>query len=525
MSFATQDFLAIFSVAIAAALLVWVTGYFLEQRTPQKLTQNRKTLERLSFLLDETSIIDCSAEARRLLGANDPTLNSVINHFEPLFPQLGKELVNDVGSKRVIAAEGRSDIWLELCPVGNRSQLTVCGTTESALEQIGIIQSKNENAELQTLRDITKNAPYLIWRLDVSGRLVWANEFYLAACDASATTMENTTTLPSQPLFEDLEPHQMVANATVRRSLTMQDNAAPRWYDISAIKIQSGLIYYAINADPIVRAELGQRKFVQTLSQTFAQLSIGLAIFDRRRQLATFNPALLDMTGLPFDFLSGRPSIDAMLDRLRELQMLPEPVNYNSWREQFTVMEQAAKDGTYCENWNLPNSQTFRVTGKPHPDGAFALLFEDISAEISLTRRFRSEIETCQAVLDNLEEAIVVFSNAGNLVLANDPYCALWDTDLTREITNHNLRAELLKWQDRCTPTRIWTNLKELTSQIGLRQHWSETAVLDDGRQITCHACPISGGMTMIKFIVGSARKPRIQNFKQGKPSNAVLTR
>lgn len=157
------------------------------------------------------------------------------------------------------------------------------------------------------------------------------------------------------------------------------------------------------------------------------------------------------------------------------------------------------------------------MTGRPHPDGAFALLFEDISAEISLTRRFRTEIETCQSVLDTLHEGIVVFSNGGNLVLANEAYCTFWDTDLEDGIGHHDLRAEILKWQERCTPTRIWTNLKELANQMGMRKHWTATALMDNGRQLTCSASPISGGMTMIKFRFGGAGTAKLRDVNDAK--------
>jgi len=199
--------------------------------------------------------------------------------------------------------------------------------------------------------------------------------------------------------------------------------------------------------------------------------------------------------------------------------MLPEPKNYTSWREQFSAMEQAAKNGTYSEHWDLPDGQTFRVTGRPHPDGAFALFFEDISAEISLTRRFRSEIETGQAVIDHIEDAVVVFSNAGNLVMANTAYSTLWGTDLADGLTHYDLRIELRKWQDRCTPTRIWTNLREFSSHMGLRQPWTDTAIMDDGRHITCQADPIAGGMTLIRFKFERPKTPTIQKLVQADPA------
>ena len=121
------------------------------------------------------------------------------------------------------------------------------------------------------------------------------------------------------------------------------------------------------------------------------------------------------------------------------------------------------------------------------------------------------------SLLDTLDEGIVVFSNGGNLVLANEAYCTFWDTDLEDGIGHHDLRAEILKWQERCTPTRIWTNLKELTNQMGMRKHWTETALMDDGRQLTCSASPISGGMTMIKFRFGGAGTAKLRDVNDAK--------
>jgi PAS domain-containing protein len=74
----------------------------------------------------------------------------------------------------------------------------------------------------------------------------------------------------------------------------------------------------------IVRAQQAQKNFVQTLTKTFATLSIGLAIFDRNRQLMLFNPALIDLTALTADFLSARPNLLTAFDKLWDNQIMPE---------------------------------------------------------------------------------------------------------------------------------------------------------------------------------------------------------
>jgi len=162
--------------------------------------------------------------------------------------------------------------------------------------------------------------------------------------------------------------------------------------------------------------------FIQTLTKTFADLATGLAVFDRGQRLALFNPALVDLTGLPIEFLSARPGLLDFFDRLRDRQVLPEPKNYASWRARINEMIETASDGHYAEAWSLTCGLTYRVTGRPHPDGAIAFLIEDITDEISLTRRTRSQLEIRQAVLDRLDDAIAVLGPDGALILCNQPF-------------------------------------------------------------------------------------------------------
>lgn len=472
----------------------------------------------IMFLLDGDEIADSTCEAALLLsrsGFPSPNRESLIATLEPTFDSLRGALENLDNVPVMLTATNGSAAWLSIAPVGQLVRVTVADQTAANAAQIDSLTETRENAELNDLRAIVQNAPTMMWRCDEKGQLVWANDAYLSASDAVFSSGLETPTMSDQPLFGELEEPQEEGAAPRRCALNSDDPDNVHWFDITTYQAGDSAFHYATDADSIVRAELAQRKVVQTISQTFAQLSIGLAIFDKRRQLVTFNPALFDMTGLNFEFLSGHPSLDSILDRLRESRMLPEPKNYASWRDQFRAMEQAAKDGTYLENWDLPDGQTFRVTGRPHPDGAFALLFEDISAEISLTRRFRTEIETSQAVLDHIEDAVVVFSNGGNLVMANAAYTSLWGTDLTDGLMQYDLRVELRKWQDRCTPARIWTNLREFSNQMGLRKAWTDHAIMDDGRHITCQANPISGGMTLVRFKFERQMQPRIQKLMQ----------
>jgi len=101
---------------------------------------------------------------------------------------------------------------------------------------------------------------------------------------------------------------------------------------------------------------------------------------------------------------------------------MPEPKNYKTWRHRMADLISAAETGQFEETWSLETGQTYRVTGRPHPDGAIAFLLEDISTEVLLTRNFRAELEMGQSLVDTFDDALAVFSHAGVLTFSNKAY-------------------------------------------------------------------------------------------------------
>jgi len=239
---------------------------------------------------------------------------------------------------------------------------------------------------------------------------------------------------------------------------------------------------------------------VQTLAKTFAQLSIGLAIFDRNRQLALFNPALIDLTELSVDFLSGRPNLLTFFDRLRDRSMMPEPKNYGSWRHQMADLVAAASDGNYQETWTLPSGAVYSVIGRPHPDGAIAFLIEDITAEITLTRRFRADLELSQSVLDEMDEAVAVFSADGGLTLTNRAYRELWSVDPEMGFAEPTVIDATRVWQDRCLATPLWGEIRDFVASRENRADWWAEVCLTTGERLDCRIRPLQNAVTMVVF-------------------------
>ena len=121
----------------------------------------------------------------------------------------------------------------------------------------------------------------------------------------------------------------MVQRVLIEDTQTKQ----PAWFDISTKEAGGGYANYTPDIPGLVDAEQAQSNFVQTLTKTFAHLSIDLAIFDQKRKFILFNPALIDLTRLGVEFLSGKPDLMSVFDWLRDSQNMPEPKDYADWRQ------------------------------------------------------------------------------------------------------------------------------------------------------------------------------------------------
>jgi len=463
----------------------------------------------VTFLFEGETLIDASKEAHNLLSSG-PRSGTEWTHLtgllHPRFPGLSDWMQDlaDLGEMSCTSIDGTSRIDAEWH--GGVARIALVDV-ESADGQIELDRHSLSamRHELDTLRATAEHVPYLVWREDNQGIVTWANRAYLDVAESMDPT-GNVPPWPPRPLFEHprLEAVENDSPRDIRRvALSLPDDDQRHWFEINQAVLGDETLFTATPADKVVRAETALSEFVMTLTKTFAHLPIGLAIFDRERKLALFNPALNDLTALPIQFLVGKPSLFAFLDRMREKRMMSEPKDYKSWRQQMSELEVQAVDGTYEETWALPTGQTYRVTGRPHPDGAVAFLFEDITAEISLTRRFRSELEMGQSAMDCMEEAVAVFRpGSGVLAMSNAAYGDLWGDDPTTMIEDVTVTDATTIWQRQSAPTPVWDRLRKFVAHQGERSEWTAMVPLKDGRALDCRFAPMTRGATMAAFRV-----------------------
>lgn len=420
-----------FAVMVVTAALVLALRLVRPRRPKPIAALPDSGMEPMVFLFQGDQLLDATEPALRLLERlRSQDLTGLLIWLEQNLPGASEAL-------RTAAADGRGEVLGKTGHGSARMRLVIEDLGEDTLRftlvdpespQAGIlVDALSQNAleaEVAILRHAMNGAPVLVWRQGVDGVITWANEAYIAAVETCSETAESGL-WPLPALFRITASDVGTEARIERHEIAGPDGS--QWYDCHIRPLGDELISFALPADAAVRAERSLREFVQTLSKTFADLPIGLAIFDRARNLQLFNPALIDLTGLSASMLIGRPSLYAFLDQLREERMIPEPKDYRSWRRQIATLESAAAAGHHVETWSLPGGQTYRVTGRPHPDGAIALLFEDITTEVTLTRRFRADILLGVNALDALGDAVAIFDGNGKPVLVNALWRHVWD--------------------------------------------------------------------------------------------------
>ncbi|WP_375260777.1 PAS-domain containing protein [Palleronia sp.] len=448
----------------------------------------RDVSNRTVFLIEGDRLIDATATARTMLeflGGEQGEVwrkDRLVEWLSNSFPGLPAALDSmDERTERIVI--GRDGVGrLDLEQDGDRLRLTMREDGNDRILVDRICQSASLD-ELEALRRAADGMVCPVWVEDQGGRILWANQDYRTRCER----LHGRVTWPLASLF----PAEGFSDDD-RQRLRLGDD----WFDVRAAERGGARVLTAFPATELAAAESGLRAFKGTVARTFAHLTVGLAIFDRGGRLAVFNPALGDLTTLPIDLLISQPSLASFLDALRARRMIPEPRNYASWRDRVAAIEGAAQEGTFSELWHLPAGRTFRVTGRPQPDGAFALLIEDVTSEVSLTRHFRARIDTGRAVLDALSEAVAVFDHEGALILRNTAYDRLWGADETQ-----TLAGALATWRVRCLPDPA---VEDLAQAVGTRSGVLGPMAdlpLRDGGRVHVIATPLPGAATLVRFV------------------------
>jgi PAS domain-containing protein len=261
------------AASIAALFVLWVSGLFLSGSSGHA-TQGQASPRDAFFLFQDDRLTDMDIGGK---GSVDDSMEesqswegfrTVIWAQFPDLPNSLADLPEDMEVR--FPAIGEAQGARLLCHrQGEMTRLRL--TLEDAPTAWDILNNATAHHyrinQIKALHD----APNAVCVTDRDGRATWHNPEWASLPAVVAKTAVE-------------ESGADVDSAVPSRRITDTDTG--RAFELRIAAHDTGRSLYVSEVTGLVRAENAQRKFVQTLTKTFANLTTGLAVFDRNQELA-----------------------------------------------------------------------------------------------------------------------------------------------------------------------------------------------------------------------------------------------
>jgi signal transduction histidine kinase len=393
---------------------------------------------------------------------------------------------------RVLEADGRA--------VGGRAVLRlrdVSGIKRDYAE----LAARHEKvvSDTDSLRALIEALPAPVWVRDIDGALVYANQAYTRAVEASdpADAVERGLELLDRPARDEANRARAAGHVYSGRVPAIIAGSR-RAFDVIDVPTRKGSAGLGVDVTEVevMRGEV--KRLVEAHRRTLDQLATGVAIFGADRKLAFYNTAYRSLWDLDPAFLDQNPTDSAVLDELRAARKLPEEKDFREWKAALHEAYRATEAREHV--WHLPNGCTRRVVTTPNPQGGVTYLFEDMTEALDLERRYDSLIRVQGETLDNLAEAVAVFGSDGRVRLHNPAFARMWKLD-TSVLAQRPHIEQVIDWcRALYGDERLWRKLRSTATAIEGREQVSGRLERRDGTVVDVCTVPLPDGATLITF-------------------------
>ncbi|MEM9169847.1 MAG: ATP-binding protein [Pseudomonadota bacterium] len=381
-----------------------------------------------------------------------------------------------------------------------------------------------------------ERAPTPAWRRNAPLDLVWVNKAYAKAVEAPSPSAAVSGQIELDPSLRARAQAAAADKKAVEAAVSVNiegDRRALRVFETPLHGAGAAAIGgFAIDVTEIERAKSDLARHIEAHRRTLDDVPTAVALFGPNRALAYHNAAFAKLWRVDEADLVGGPTHDELLDSLRHAGRLPEQADYAAWKrrqihlytEDHSAPGSERDGGAPDEVWHLPDGRTLRVAQSRHPFGGVLTVFDDITQEVSLERRFNTQISVQKATLNTLAEGVAVFQADGTLRLYNDALQKMWrlETSLLKDAPHVEQVLQALAPQTRGADDTL-TDIKRRATSMSpeARQPVADVAVdLADGRTFSFGADPLPDGATLIHFLDVTDSREREKELKE---CNALL--
>ena len=294
-------------------------------------------------------------------------------------------------------------------------------------------------ASAAAVRAMVEAVPVPVWRRDGALALVDCNAAYAAALDTTRETAlaEGRELAPESGRGKALElARAAAAGATSTEAHHVVIGGSRHLIEITETPDrQGGTIGFAIDRTDRENGEAELLRHMNAHGQVLENIHAAVAIYGPDKRLKFCNAAFAALWGVETDWLATGPSLDELLERLRERRRIPEFADFRLFKRQQLAMFTSLIEPQQ-ELLHLPDDRTLSLTVSPHPLGGLVFVYEDVTDRLALERSYNTLIEVQRESLDNLFESIAVIGGDGRLKLHNPAYRNIWglsEADLAGE--------------------------------------------------------------------------------------------
>ena len=364
----------------------------------------------------------------------EPGLAALLRRFEP---QDRAELEAAIGRLR---ADGAA-FELSLRFADGSTQLEAVGRRVGGADMVVFLDRSSriaaaaERASLQQQRDrlraMLDALPLPLWRRDAELRLTDCNRAYAAALDAPAQkVLAESREIAAGVVGEN----GRALAARARSSAVPQSEShhiviagSRRLMEFTEAPLNGGgeLIGYAQDYTDLENIQAELARHIAAHADVLENVTVAIAIYGPDTRLTFHNTAFANLWRLEDDWLSTGPTLDEVLERLRERRRIPEHADFRAFKRQQLAMFTSLIEPQE-ELLHLPDERTLRLVVSPHPFGGLTFVYEEVTDKLALERSYNTMIEVQRETLDNLYEAVAVFGSDGRLKLSNPAYAQMW---------------------------------------------------------------------------------------------------
>ncbi len=283
----------------------------------------------------------------------------------------------------------------------------------------------NAGAEDARLRGLLDAIPLPLAARARDGKLIYANPAYAEAAGAASPA----AALAAQAkLFSDepaMAESAMSAGIAVTERRFAVIGGQRRALEVTAAPSGDTVAIAVADESGAAEARDKLQRHIGAYEETLNRLKTAVAVFGADQKINFYNKAYVDLWLLDPAWLAQKPSEGEILERLREQRLVPEEKSFAAFKRARAELY-ASMTAPQEETWHLPDGTTLRIAGQPHPFGGLLYLYEDMTEQLSLERRYNDLFNVQRSTLDHLHEGVAFFGTDGRLKLWNVAFADLW---------------------------------------------------------------------------------------------------